>query len=79
MEIRPPFFPVPEKSTLKERVEIMRKLADKEKVCLADTYKVWEAYESEGYPVSELLANKSNHPSVTGHTMYAEVLMQLIK
>ncbi len=79
MEIRPPFFPVPEKSTLKERVEVMRKLADKEKVCLADAYKVWEVYESEGYPVSELLANKSNHPSVTGHTMYAEILMQLIK
>lgn len=79
MEIRPPFLPEPEKSTLKERVEVMRKLADQEQVCLADTYKIWESYEAAGYPVNKLLANGSNHPSVTGHTMYANVLMQLMK
>ena len=64
-------------STLKERVEVIRSLAGAEQVCLADAYKVWEAYEAAGYPVQEMLANGLNHPSVTGHTVYAMALMQL--
>ena len=67
------------KSSLDERVEIIRELAQKEHVCLADTYKVWKAYEKEGFPVKELLANGMNHPSITGHEMYAIVLMQLFE
>ena len=67
------------KSSLDERVEIIRELAQNEHVCLADTYKVWKAYEKEGFPVKELLANGMNHPSITGHEMYAIVLMQLFE
>lgn len=67
------------KSTLLERVEVIRQLAQDEDVCLADAYKVWEEYEKAGYPVDVLLANASNHPSVTGHEMYAWVLMQLME
>lgn len=66
-------------STLKERVEIIRELAVSRGACLADAYMVWEAYEAAGYPLEALLANKRNHPSAVGHTMYALVLMQLME
>ena len=61
-----------------ERIESIRKIAQEEEVCLADTYKVWEAYAAEGYPIEALLANGGNHPSVTGHEMFARVLMRLV-
>ncbi|WP_099468373.1 SGNH/GDSL hydrolase family protein [Konateibacter massiliensis] len=66
-------------STLSERVEIIRDLAKTEQVCLADVYQIWELYQNEGFPISELLANGVNHPSVTGHEVSAIVLMKLIK
>ena len=37
------------KSTLAERVQIIRDMAVQEDVCLADVYKVWEAYQNAGY------------------------------
>lgn len=77
MELPGPF--ANPKSSLKERVEVIRELAKAEEVCLADAYKVWETYEDAGYPVKKLLANGMNHPSVTGHEMYAIVLMQLLE
>lgn len=64
-------------STVADRVDIIRRVAHEMDVFLADTYKVWEAYVAQGNPLLELLANGSNHPSVTGHEMYANVLMQL--
>ena len=64
-------------SSLDERVEVIRKLADAEGICLADAYKVWKAYEAAGYPVEKLLANGTNHPSTAGHELYAWVLMKL--
>ncbi len=79
MDCPSPLAPANTRSSLKERVEVIRCLAEKEQVCLADAYKVWEAYEAAGYPVKELLANGLNHPSVTGHTIYALVLMQLME
>lgn len=78
MEIPPSFIPRVNCSLL-ERVEAIRNTAESEDVCLADAYKVWEAYKDAGFPIKELLANGMNHPSVTGHEMYAEVLMQLIE
>ncbi len=78
MEIPMPFAANP-RSTLDERVGVIRELAEAEGVCLADTYKVWKAYEAAGYPVEKLLANGTNHPSVTGHELYASVLMRLIE
>ncbi|MCD7884286.1 MAG: GDSL-type esterase/lipase family protein [Lachnospiraceae bacterium] len=64
--------------TLWDRVQVIRELAVLEDVCLADTYAVWEAYKAAGYPVKALLANGMNHPSKTGHEMYARVLMKLM-
>ncbi len=65
-------------SNLKDRVEVIRRVAEEKDVCLADVYKIWEAYAEEGYPLKELLANGINHPSVVGHTVYAKELMKLI-
>ena len=66
------------KSSLEERVEVIRRLAEEFDVCLADTYKVWKEYEDAGYPIVPLLANGHNHPSTAGHEVYAGVLMKLI-
>ena len=66
------------KSPLIERVNIIRKLAEEKDCCLADTYLAWEKYEEDGYPAVELLANRGNHPSVTGHEGFAKALMKLL-
>lgn len=65
-------------SSLLERVEAIRSVAGEEEVCLADVYSVWERYQREGYPIEALLSGPG-HPSVTGHEMYALVLMQLME
>ena len=70
-------FDNPEVS-LDDRVEAVRQVAKEEDVCLVDAYKVWKVYEQEGYPVEALLANGGNHPSVTGHEMFARLLMRLV-
>ena len=77
MEKMPDIFKNP-KSPLIERVEIIRELAEEKKCCLADAYLTWEKFEEAGYPAVELLANRGNHPSVTGHEGFAKVLMKLI-
>jgi len=66
------------KSPLIERVEIIRRLAKEKQVCLADAYLTWEKFEEAGYPATELLANRGNHPSITGHEGFAKTLMKLI-
>ncbi len=66
-------------STLDERVEIIRQIAEEEQVCLADAYKVWKEYEKAGYPVKALLSNGSVHPSAAGQEGSAVVLMQLFQ
>ena len=66
------------KSPLTQRVGIIRKLAEEKRCCLADAYLAWEKYEEAGYPVVELLANRGNHPSITGHEGFAKILMKLI-
>lgn len=65
-------------STLDERVAVIRRLAEEEDVFLADAYAVWEEYARQGYPVEALLANGSNHPSVTGHEGFARLLMKFL-
>lgn len=64
-------------STLDDRVQIIREIAEELSVCLVDTYRIWETYKAQGYPVKELLANGTNHPSTVGHEVYAKALMQL--
>lgn len=78
--VLPPPVPTPldhPDSTLDDRVQIIRDIAEELSVCLVDTYKIWEAYKAQGYPIKELLANGSNHPSTAGHEVYARALMQL--
>lgn len=69
----------PQEDTLPERVEAIRTIARTEQVCLADTYAVWEAARAAGCPWEELLANRTNHPSVEGHEVYAITLMKLLE
>ncbi|MDR1531310.1 MAG: GDSL-type esterase/lipase family protein [Clostridiales bacterium] len=64
-------------SALADRVNVIREAAEKENLCLADTYRVWERYAQKGFPVSELLANGVNHPCAEGHTACAITLMKL--
>lgn len=68
--------PFPAGAPLEERVEIIRQIAREEDVCLADVYKVWEDFTALGHPVRGLLANGMNHPTPSGHQVYAEVLMK---
>lgn len=76
MELPNPFKGI---STLPQRVAAIRELADEEDVLLADTYAVWEEYARQGHPVEALLANGCNHPSITGHEVYAITLMKLMQ
>ncbi|MEY8491700.1 GDSL-type esterase/lipase family protein [Lachnospiraceae bacterium 29-91] len=63
--------------TLEERVDAIRKIADQEKVCLADTYSIWKQFASQGHQVGEMLANMLNHPTKGGHEIFADELMKL--
>ncbi|MDY8025493.1 GDSL-type esterase/lipase family protein [Paenibacillus polymyxa] len=69
----------PNGSTLRERVEIIRRVAAEEGTCLSDTYAVWADFLEMGYDVTQLLANKINHPSKAGHEVYAIELMKLFE
>lgn len=64
---------------LAKRVEAIRAVAQAEQVCLADTYAVWEEMREAGCPWEELLSNRTNHPSVEGHEVYAITLMKLFE
>lgn len=66
-------------STLPQRVEIIRKIASEEKVCLCDTYAVWIEFLAKGYDVTKMLSNGINHPSKAGHEVYAIELMKLFE
>ncbi len=68
----------PPSSSLPERVQVIRKVAESEQTCLADVYAVWEAARDAGCPWDKLLANGVNHPSVEGHDVYAIILMRLL-
>lgn len=79
MVIPLPTAPAIPACTLKDRVQVIREVAEAEEVCLADAYRVWEEYEAAGYPVGALMSDKmGGHPSVTGHEMYAMLLMKLM-
>ena len=63
--------------TTSERARAIREVSVEEQVCLADVYAVWETARNAGCPWEELLSNRSNHPSVEGHEVYAITLMKL--
>lgn len=69
----------PGTTTLPERVRMIREVAYEEGVCLSDAYAVWEGFAKEGNDPAIMLANHVNHPTVTGHEIYARVLIRLIK
>ena len=71
-------FDHPEVS-LEQRVDTVRKLAAEQQVCLTDVHLIWEKYQQAGFSVEKLLANGANHPSVTGHEVYARALMKLFR
>lgn len=79
MAVSMPEIPENPLSSLDDRVEIIRRLACEQKVSLADTYLIWETYQKNGYSIHDLLANGVNHPTTTGHDIYAWVLMQLFE
>ena len=56
--------------TLPELAERARKVAEKNKVCLIDHYKAWEALPKHGYHYMILLDSCINHPNSMGHEMF---------
>lgn len=68
--------PFPAGEPLEERVQMIRRIAAEENVCLADAYAVWEGFTGLGHPVKGLLANGMNHPTPAGHQVFAEILMK---
>ncbi len=69
-------YPEQDAPPLQERVEMIRRIAAEEDVCLADAYAVWEGFTALGHPVQGLLANGLNHPTPAGHQVFAEILMK---
>jgi len=66
------------KGTLDERVGILLSVADEFGFCVADTYATWHTIAAGGIDISSLLANELNHPTVTGHQLYAMEIMKLL-
>ncbi|MBQ4382925.1 MAG: hypothetical protein II795_00455 [Firmicutes bacterium] len=63
---------------LEQRVAVIREMAPRLGVCLADAYKVWKDFVGDRFAPGELLANGQNHPTMAGHRVYAEVLLHLL-
>jgi len=58
-------------------VELLKQIAHKHGVGLADTSKRWAHLEVEGIPYITLLYNGINHPDDRGHEMFVKDLMNL--
>lgn len=74
-----PYGAMQTKSLLADRIEAIRRVSVEKEVCLADTSRVWEEYCLRGYPLEKMLANGINHPTISGHELYARVLMKLME
>lgn len=55
---------------LPELARRARRVAEKNKVCLIDHYKAWEALPKHGYHYMILLDSCINHPNSMGHEMF---------
>lgn len=62
---------------LSQRAALIRKLADAEKVILADVSAAWVAKLAEGTPQAELLS-QVNHPNLRGHQLAADVIIKAL-
>lgn len=66
---------------LEERSEAIREMAEKKHLPLADAYRVWEElfYQFPDLDVKDCMANRLNHPTRLGHTVFAVTIMNLLK
>lgn len=63
---------------LRKRADLIRNLATREKVILADVSEAWVAELKKGTPEKELLSQK-NHPNSTGHKLAAKVIFEALE
>jgi acyl-CoA thioesterase I len=61
-----------------QRAELIRQVAEKENVLLADVFSAWQAEVASGTPQTELLS-QINHPNLRGHQLAQSVITQLFK
>ena len=61
---------------LAEFAEVIRKVAKEENAALCDVYREWERAYAAGADVTELLANKLNHPLREVHYFTAFMLLK---
>ena len=61
------------KDPLCQRAELIRRLAKKNNVILADVFAAWQAEVAKGTPQTDLLSQR-NHPNPRGNTLAAEVI-----
>jgi lysophospholipase L1-like esterase len=71
--------PPPPQSTLDERVDSIRAIAEEEEVCIADVFAVWKAFGKTGAELESMFANGINHPTKAGHEVYSITLMKLFE
>jgi lysophospholipase L1-like esterase len=67
--------PQPRGGETRATVALLRDIAAKHKVALADTSKRWEHLDAEGLPYTTLLTNGINHPDDRGHEMFTRDLL----
>lgn len=72
------FAKIQNDGTLDEFVERIRKVAKKEGVPVCDVYAEWKNMIAAGVDVTELLANKLNHPTREMHYFTAFMLLKTI-
>lgn len=65
---------------LGERAEVIRALAKEKQILLADAYRVWELLdEFPKLDIADCMANRLNHPTRLGHTVFAVTIMNLLR
>ena len=57
-------------------INAARELCEKENVPLCDCYAKWKKLEQSGVDITELLANKVNHPVREMHELFATALLE---
>jgi len=62
---------------LSQRAALIRKLADAEKVILADVSAAWVAELAKGTPHNDLLS-QGNHPNLRGHQLAADAIIKAL-
>jgi lysophospholipase L1-like esterase len=71
-------FPNPNEP-LVQRADLIRRLAREHRVPLADVSAAWQTEIAKGTPIRDLLSNGNNHPNLRGHTIAADVILELFR